>query len=546
MAINFRKSAIGNYIYLNPKDYLDNKYEPSVSNFDEQSLYNNLGEVKEELKRIITYKASSREIEAAKYIEAVMNGLLGVETTVSSLNKKLINMQNEFQETLKEAISEDLNARLQAKTKDTTAGVAIGENLSVDYEKDYKEKLNQAHRALAKAVKENDAYIQLNDLNAKKITEILKQLKDIVNKELTAADVTIVQSKLSQLYKIVNRTLEQTTTSAKLKDESKTITVTQKMQDALIDLKNTLSNVPDLKLEGGVKTALGTFLIKQLQQETRIPATYVGDVLEYAAAIAGAQALKTAESFTKEEMKKAVKNYVLGGQRSNPGLIQANFAVNFEPNDNEKLLDFSGTGASALISTTASQNKVDIAFPLPENKIANISAKNLSIRTHTTFDIVRGTHLLNLIQTIPVITNHWINILNTQKDTENLDFSRDMSLFIIAKGLRGDVVKFKDDSLTMESAQFLMMNDTSGTHGLIVRPMSSILTNISDDKILSYTKRIRTDIISMLQSFPEVPKDEAPDVEAMQRRIHDILMKLKAITVNISLNTQDIYNTSLN
>lgn len=541
MAINFRKSAIGNYIYLNPKDYLDNKYEPSVSNFDEQSLYNNLGEVKEELKRIITYKASAREIEAAKYIEAVMNGLLGVETTVSSLNEKLINMQNEFQETLKEAISEDLNARLQAKTKDTTAGVAIGENLSIDYEKDYKEKLSQAHEKLAKAVKENDAYIQLNDLNAKKITEILKQLNNIINKELTEADITIVQSKLSQLYKIVDRTLEQTTTSAELKGDSKTIGVTQNMKNALIDLENTLGNMQDLKLEGSIKTALGTFLIKQLRQKVRIPATYIGDVLEYAAAVAGAQALKTAESFTKEEMKEAIKNYVLGGQRSNPGLIQSYFAIDFKPDEKEELVN-SPVG-SALISTMASQNKIDIAFPLPNDKLANISAKNLNIRTHTTFDIVSGTHLFNLIQTIPVITNHWINMLNTQKDTENLDFSRDMGLFIIAKGLRGDVAKFKDGSLTMESAQFLMMNDTSGTHGLIVRPISLILANIPDNSILNYTKNIRKDILDTLVSFPKI---QPPSEQGMQQRISEILMKLKAITVNISLNTQDIYNTSLN
>ena len=541
MAINFRKSAIGNYIYLNPKDYLNNKYEPSVGNFDEQSLYNNLGKVKEELKKIITYKASFREIEAAKYIEAVMNGLLGVETTVSSLNKELINMQSEFQKTLKEAITEDLNARLQAKTNDKTAGVAIGENLSIDYEKDYKEKLSQAHEKLAKAVKENDAYIQLNDLNAKKITEILKQLDNIINKELTEADVTIVQSKLSQLYKIVDRTLEQTTTSAELKGDSKTIGVTQNMKNALINLENTLGNMQDLKLEGSIKTALGTFLIKQLQQKVRIPATYIGDVLEYAAAVAGAQALKTAESFTKEEMKEAVKSYVLGGQRSNPGLIQSYFAIDFKPNEKEELVN-SPVG-SALISTMASQNKIDIAFPLPNDKLANISAKNLNIRTHTTFDIVSGTHLFNLIQTIPVITNHWINMLNTQKDTENLDFSRDMGLFIIAKGLRGDVAKFKDGSLTMESAQFLMMNDTSGTHGLIVRPISLILANIPDDSILSYTKNIRKDILDTLVSFPKI---QPPSEQGMQQRISEILMKLKAITVNISLNTQDIYNTSLN
>lgn len=541
MAINFRKSAIGNYIYLNPKDYLDNKYEPSVGNFDEQSLYNNLGKVKEELKKIITYKASFREIEAARYIEAVMNGLLGVETTVSSLNKELINMQSEFQKTLKEAITEDLNARLQAKTKDTTAGVAIGENLSIDYEKDYKEKLSQAHEKLAKAVKENDAYIQLNDLNAKKITEILKQLDNIINKELTEADVTIVQSKLSQLYKIVDRTLEQTTTSAELKGDSKTIGVTQNMKNALIDLENTLGNMQDLKLEGSIKTALGTFLIKQLRQKVRIPATYIGDVLEYAAAVAGAQALKTAGSFTKEEMKEAVKSYVLGGQRSNPGLIQSYFAIDFKPNEKEELVN--SPAGSALISTMTSQNKIDIAFPLPNDKLANISAKNLNIRAHTTFDIVSGTHLFNLIQTIPVITNHWINMLNTQKDTENLDFSRDMGLFIIAKGLRGDAAKFKDGSLTMESAQFLMMNDTFGTHGLIVRPISLILANIPDDSILSYTKNIRKDILDTLVSFPKV---QPPSEQGMQRRISEILMKLKAITVNISLNTQDIYNTSLN
>jgi hypothetical protein len=541
MAINFRKSAIGNYIYLNPKDYLNNKYEPSVGNFDEQSLYNNLGKVKEELKKIITYKTSFREIEAARYIEAVMNGLLGVETTVSSLNKELINMQNEFQKTLKEAITEDLNARLLAKTKDKTAGVAVGENLSIDYEKDYKEKLSQAHEKLAKAVKENDAYIQLNDLNAKKITEILKQLNNIINQELTEADVTIVQSKLSQLYKIVDRTLEQTTTSAELKGDSKTIGVTQNMKNALIDLENTLGNMQDLKLEGNIKTALGTFLIKQLRQKVRIPATYIGDVLEYAAAVAGAQALKTAESFTKEEMKEVVKSYVLGGQRSNPGLIQSYFAIDFKPNEKEELVN-SPVG-SALIPTMASQNKIDIAFPLPNDKLANISAKNLNIRTHTTFDIVSGTHLFNLIQTIPVITNHWINMLNTQKDMENLDFSRDMGLFIIAKGLRGDVAKFKDGSLTMESAQFLMMNDTSGTHGLIVRPISLILANIPDDSILSYTKNIRKDILDTLVSFPKI---QPPSEQGMQQRISEILMKLKAITVNISLNTQDIYNTSLN
>lgn len=541
MAINLRKNAIGNYIFLNPDNYILNQAPRLVNNFDDQSLYMNFQKSKADLNRIVTFKASEQEKKNAKYIEEVMNGLLGTKTMLDPLGKELEEKREAFWNNLIAAISEDFNNRLRSSTGDNSAGVTINKNLSVTYEQNYKKNLQKAQEVLQKAIMINNQNIQLDNMSAKNITTMLSNLAKRLNSPDFSTDKILkVKTELSQLYTIVKRTMGQKETSASQDKKTRTFKVTESMLDELKELENILGNFEEIDTDIDIRTSLGTFLVNCFKKEIRIPSIYIGDVLEYAAAVASAEALNEGKTLSKDAMMEIIKRNVKGRERSQPGLIQSRFAMDFTPNKNEELIQLNNGSNSAILSTTASQNKIDIAFDLPKGGIANISAKNLDISTHTNFHIVSGTHLFNLVQAIPMITNHWINLLNAKR--EDSFFNRDMGLFLIAKGLKGDVVKFKNGHLAIESANYLMINDTSGTQGIVTRPISLILEQLETDKILQYTQKIRSKICQKLESFST---EAIPDEQELQKRLHDVLITLKNIEVDISLNTKDVYNTKL-
>lgn len=561
--IYMNKSAIGNYIYLHEQDYFDNKQPSMIDGFDQQSLYQNLKDAHTQLSELVTFQAQQVEKKNAKYIENVMNDFFNTNKELQSIVKGIEDIRDGFKSNLEKAINADFDARLSKGAQVTSLAEVDINRLLPAYSDTYLNTLKQANQEIQKAFEINGELLSYDNANAKTITEVLRNIQTCLSNEKNNKDsiVTNLKTQLQQLRQIAQRTTDKAaqdtkvhTTSISYKNKSKTATVTTDMMMALDKLLETLENsgIVAEKNEMKISTALGTFLIHGMQRQLSIPAVYIGDTLEYAAAIAAVQALQTGKIMTEEEMRQVIKQNVKGGLTANPGLIQANFALDFVANDKDtEIIKIKDSGGTALISTMASQNKIDLSFPLPNNEIAQISAKNLNIQTHTNFHIVSGTHLFNLIQTIPVITNHWINLLNADKngseETEE-GMNRDMGLFIIAKGLRGDVAKFSSGKLTIESADYMMMHDTSmKNRGFAVKPMTLILSSLSSQKILKYTRQIRSDIQTQLREASKEAKiiHDFPDINQMQKRINDLLVRLKNISVNITLNTRDVYEAGL-